>query len=318
MERNISLDILKLLMAFMVVGIHTTFLIDISPLLSAVTVEGLFRIAVPMFLLINGYFFYDSVQGGKSSTWFKRVAILYIIWMAIYSPFWFDTSNFDINWIKRFINQVVLGFFHLWYISGMLFAAAALIVIRRFPPYLLISIVVITFISGVIIQYLGNYHVFENTKFDTIANKPWYHRNGLFTSLPFFLLGYLLRQAQTPKKMSLSQVRLGIFIGLALLVSESLMNFAFHTLDEGIDNIFSSIILCPLLFIYFIKLNISGNTKNIALYASSIYFIHFFVMLIINKNLEITNTLNTLIVLLASAALSYFLIMINRKVKYIL
>ena len=57
MERNVSLDILKLSMAFMVVAAHARFLSEISPLGEYLTVNGLFRIILPVFLIINGFFF---------------------------------------------------------------------------------------------------------------------------------------------------------------------------------------------------------------------------------------------------------------------
>ena len=66
MERNISLDLLKLGMAFMVVGIHAGFMADINPLVKYLTVDGLFRIAVPVFLIINGFFFYRSFEKKRS------------------------------------------------------------------------------------------------------------------------------------------------------------------------------------------------------------------------------------------------------------
>lgn len=55
--RNGALDVLKIAMAFIVVGMHAGFLTDISPIAAYLTANGLFRIAVPVFLLINGYFF---------------------------------------------------------------------------------------------------------------------------------------------------------------------------------------------------------------------------------------------------------------------
>ena len=62
MSRNIALDILKLSMAFMVVGLHAGFLGDFTSLGQYLTVNGLFRIAVPIFLIINGFIFIQYYQ----------------------------------------------------------------------------------------------------------------------------------------------------------------------------------------------------------------------------------------------------------------
>lgn len=60
MSRKISLDILKLLMSFMVVGLHAGFLGDVDLLGEYLTVNGIFRLAVPTFLVINGFYFFLS------------------------------------------------------------------------------------------------------------------------------------------------------------------------------------------------------------------------------------------------------------------
>ena len=53
MQRNSTLDILKFIMAIMVVGLHARFLFETSSLGYHLTVQGIFRLAVPIFLLIN-------------------------------------------------------------------------------------------------------------------------------------------------------------------------------------------------------------------------------------------------------------------------
>ena len=57
MARNISLDITKILLACMVVALHVGIFIDLNPVSYQITVNGLFRIAVPIFFIINGFFF---------------------------------------------------------------------------------------------------------------------------------------------------------------------------------------------------------------------------------------------------------------------
>lgn len=47
-ERNISLDLLKIILAIFVVGLHCGFLKDIDFSLKVLTVNGVFRIAVPI------------------------------------------------------------------------------------------------------------------------------------------------------------------------------------------------------------------------------------------------------------------------------
>lgn len=64
--RNVSLDLLKLLMAIMVVALHANFLQEYSLLGSYLLVNGLFRVAVPIFLIINGFYFFNVlIQGAQ-------------------------------------------------------------------------------------------------------------------------------------------------------------------------------------------------------------------------------------------------------------
>ena len=62
MNRNITIDLTKLLMSFFIVGLHCLFMLDINEYLHFYLKEGLFRIAVPLFLLISGYYFYNSLN----------------------------------------------------------------------------------------------------------------------------------------------------------------------------------------------------------------------------------------------------------------
>lgn len=317
-SRNISLDILKIVMAMMVVAIHTTFLYDISEIASAITVDGIFRIAVPMFLLINGFYFFDCERRKSELTWLYRVTILYIIWMIIYSPFWFDSGPLDLSWVKRFINQVVLGFFHLWYISGMIFAAIFLMTLRRLNTNFILIAIGISFFSGVLIQYIGNYHLFRGTEIDILTNKHWYHRNGLFLAFPFFAIGYLIRKHNIEKRLSIKWTRLIFAIGFICLLFETLMNYHYGTLKEGIDNIISTIIICPALLILFLRYEVLGKSKNLALIASSIYFTHVAVWILGNQYLQLSNTTNTAFVLAVSLLLSLPLIKLNKRFSYFL
>ena len=71
MIRNKGLDYLRLVLAFMVVGIHTNFLGEISPFAAYLMGGGLFRIAVPIFFLISGFYFRAVLAEGNVLVWIK-------------------------------------------------------------------------------------------------------------------------------------------------------------------------------------------------------------------------------------------------------
>ena len=58
-ERNQLADFARVFMAFIVVAIHVNIFYE-HPALNKITVDGFFRIAVPFFLMINGYYFHEN------------------------------------------------------------------------------------------------------------------------------------------------------------------------------------------------------------------------------------------------------------------
>jgi hypothetical protein len=318
MSRNIALDILKLSMTFMVVGIHTGFLGDFTLLGQFITSEGIFRIAVPVFLLINGYYFYSVVTERTQTKWFKRVLVLYAFWMCFYIYFWFPLNGFSIIEAAKLIGTVIIGYHHLWYISGMLGAALILLLLRDAKTILIVSSIVILFIIGVFIQYIGTYHLYPNSLFDTFSNFTWSHRNFLFISYPFFALGYLIKKHSLCLRISFTSVILLSTMGTVLLIGESFVNYYQTGRDGGIDNYFSLLLACPAIFILFMKMNITGSSKNISLFASAIYFIHPFIFSVFRTFTSYEQTLITFAVILTSSFVSIYIIKLNNKFKWIL
>lgn len=76
--RNISLDILKVFLAMLVVLIHCSFLSDYNHLFSYLIIQGISRIAVPVFFIINGYFFFEVIERDSYKLWFKKNIFFYI------------------------------------------------------------------------------------------------------------------------------------------------------------------------------------------------------------------------------------------------
>jgi hypothetical protein len=318
LSRNIALDILKLSMAFMIVGLHTGFLGEYTKLGNYLTVNGIFRVAVPIFLIINGFYFYSVLLKNGQINWLKRVSILYVVWMVFYASFWFSVPEFSFIVLAKLIKNIILGYYHLWYISGMIGAAIILIILRKFPSIILVVSILLTFTCGVLIQYLGNYHILDGSVFDTIFNRNWFHRNMLFFSYPFFCIGYLINKHSLHNVVSFKLACILSAFGVLALLGESYVNYYQEGRDGGFDNLFSLLLICPFLFILFMKSNISGEGKNIALYSSAIYFIHILILKIFWEYTEFDPTLLTLITILVSVFFSFFIIKANSKLKFIL
>jgi surface polysaccharide O-acyltransferase-like enzyme len=124
MERNIAIDVLRIALAFMVIGKHTHFLYEIHPALGYFLSDGLFRMAVPLFITISGFYFAFSLQRDSFQFWLKRYMFIYIFWMLIYSKFWIKTSN------VIFFNFII-GIKHLWYMPGLIGAGIIVFFLRK-------------------------------------------------------------------------------------------------------------------------------------------------------------------------------------------
>ncbi|WP_280565336.1 acyltransferase family protein, partial [Chromohalobacter sp. 48-RD10] len=130
MQRNIPLDILKLVLAVIVVISHAQVLMGYSDLGYQLTVEGVFRIVVPIFMMVSGYFFISVIRSRSLVIWLKKVAAMYAFWMLVYIYFWWDLPSITPYEILKLLRVAVMGYHHLWFLSGLIGAAILLYMLR--------------------------------------------------------------------------------------------------------------------------------------------------------------------------------------------
>jgi hypothetical protein len=131
--RSLSIDILKIILAAFVVCLHIHIFRDSFPSVSYVLVNGFFRIGVPVFLIISGYFFFFIDDISRLKKWSVRILLLYIIWSAVYFPFWKEDDNYILN--------ILFGYHHLWYLIGTFFAGLLLFTVRKIPVKMLAGLI---------------------------------------------------------------------------------------------------------------------------------------------------------------------------------
>lgn len=313
MSRNLALDILKVILAFMVVGIHVGFLSDINGHLHYLTAEGIFRIAVPIFILISGFYFYSSVLENKQITYIKRIAYLYLSWMVIYAFFWFHPSEVSLIELVKILFTISIGYYHLWFLPGMIGAALLMLFLRKRPTKLLIIMISLTYITGVLIQYFANYQVFNDNKVNAFISYEWTHRNFLFLAFPFFAIGFLIHKYNLHMKLSLKSVLLITTLGVCLLLIESYVQYTNPFLSKSSDNYFALIFIAPGLFIVAMQSNLKTSGKELTLYSSGIYFTHIIFLKIYTAMFDITPSLLTILVFISSALLTFLIIKINNR-----
>jgi len=304
--RSLSIDVLKIILAFFVVFLHMNLLRDEYPSLSYVLVNGLFRIGVPVFLIITGYYFYFVDTFDKLKKWSVRTFLLYAIWSAIYIPLWKEGT---------FFANIIFGYHHLWYLIGTLLAGILLFTLRKKSTSVLVTIILVLFSVGYGIQLLGNLHYFKG-KLDLIFNLFPIYRNFLFVCFPFLGIGFLIKKLNIDVKQKPS---LSLVLGsVALVIFESFLNYKVIHLSqkESIDMLISLLIACPLVFLYCKNLPFKTDSKILASLSTAIYLVHPLIMnWIFNLYLPSFEFVIFITVLLI---VSLILVLVNRKVKYLL
>lgn len=305
MGRNLSIDVLKIILAFFVVFLHMNFLKETYPALSYILVNGLFRIAVPVFLVITGFYFFHIDNKVKLKKWLFRTFLLYAIWMLIYISYWKDKEQI---WLT-----VIFGYHHLWYLIGTFFSGIFLYFLRNQSSRLLIVLAVGFFLLGYGVQVLGNLHCFENEN-DSVLNMYLLYRNFLFVCFPFLTIGFLVNK----HKVDLSEYKnssLLVILSVLCVVAEAFFNYK-NISNESTDILFSLIFASPLLFLYCQKMYIKTTSKILASFSTAIYVVHPLIMKSdFYKEIE---SFKILIFLAILIPVSFGLVYLNKRLKYLL
>lgn len=303
--RNGAIDYLKITMAFFIVMLHGGFLADFFPKQSYLWMQGLFRLCVPLFFLIAGFFFWKSGIH-QFNKYIKRLLVLYIAWMTIYLPFWWewDSTN-QLYSFLLIVKKILVGYFHLWFVPALIGAACIVKLCEKYNIIRLLFILApFLYLIGVVLQYLANANLDLFLEYQRALDSPLATRNIPFFALPFFALGCWISQ-HPPKEINSKLLALGSALSIIFLCSE--IWFA--------NQVFPGKGWALLLFLYPASCTImywiltlpNINSFNTGAWANGIYFIHaLFFALTWKFNLsETPATLITALMSLLFAALIY-------------
>ncbi|WP_332454326.1 acyltransferase family protein [Chryseobacterium aquaticum] len=306
MGRNLTIDVLKIVLAFFVVFLHMNFLKETLPTLSYLFVNGLFRIAVPIFLVITGFYFFHIDDFKKLKKWLFRTFILYEIWMLLYISYWKDSDQIFLT--------IIFGYHHLWYLIGTFFSGILLYFLRKKSSRILIFLAVTLFLTGYCVQVLGNLHYFDKEQ-DAVLNMYLLYRNFLFVCFPFLTIGFLINK----HKIDLSKYKnsyLFVVLSILFVFAEAFFNY-YWVSSENTDILFSLLFACPLVFLYFKNIYIKTNSKILANLSTAIYVVHPMIMKSTFYT-EMESSFKVLIFLAILISVSFVLVYLNNKLKYLL
>lgn len=122
--KKINIDFYRLLASFMIVAIHIYPLANISEDMDYTFTRILFRIAVPFFLLITGYFILPKAleKKEKLEEYTLKIGKLYLISMLIYFPINIYSGNLSNMGVFTFFKEIFINgtFYHLWYFPALI------------------------------------------------------------------------------------------------------------------------------------------------------------------------------------------------------
>lgn len=204
-SRNLWLDLFKLCMCWMIISIHFVWeTYDYFPV---------YRLAVPLFFLISGYFNYRKDAQKRLSgalRFIKRSARYMVLGFAFYIVFDFilcyvDGKGVGYYFTTLFYENILFDFFflnrpitysgaQLWFLIALTVVSGVHYALVRFEKehwyrYIVPAALAIQLFFG------GYMRVFQETDMPIR-----YTRNAWFCGLPFFGLGYLLARLDLHKK----------------------------------------------------------------------------------------------------------------------
>ena len=321
MKRNLTMDLLKFSLALMVVGIHCAFLAEYNSTVSYLFVNGLFRIAVPIFFIVNGYYFQKTISSSsktKQHNWFKKIILLYVFWSFIYAVIWLRLDSITILSILRVLKDIFFGQGHLWYLPATIFSAIMVLILSKKKVGHIISLSLILYIIGIVISYVGRYELVESNLISKFLLSSVAVKNFPFFGFPFFYIGFFISKYINVDKLSNATIILMFFAGLASLLSESFYNFKHVGSAVYFDVLISLLLICPSIFLFCLKLNLASKNKILATLSTGVYLVHVLIMEFFREFYYFSETYLTLIVAIISILITVALSFVNKKVKWIL
>lgn len=316
-NRNILLDLLKFLSVNFIVLIHTGFLINDSDFLYQLTSNAFFRVTIPFFFCINGYYLYNVFKTENIKSWLFKLIKIYVFWMILFAPIWFFRSSSALGFIKT----VVTGFNHLWYLSALIMGGYTLYLFRNLKTKSLIILSLILYSIGLFIQYISYiYFETDNVLLNKLVLHPPFYRNFLFFAFPFLTIGYLIKREVKIEKISQNKVIVLLISSSALMFLEFLLNYYFIYEGWIINMNVAFLFIAPAIFIFGLKFKVKTSLKNwsgkfISQYATIIYLLHPAVIAILVNQLNFPFNTIPYYTLVITLILGYIITKINQKYK---
>lgn len=275
-DKRINIDVIRFVCTLFVVAIHVYPFTFLGEEIDYMITRVFFRIAVPFFLMITGYYLLpESLKNKKKLLIYtQKISLLYFISILIYLPLMFYNGYFKQNHIFSFLQDIFIDgtFYHLWYFPALLLGVWFLyFLLKKYKQNQVGIVVFILYLIGIFgDSYYGIIKNVEILKdfYDGLFTFSSYTRNGLFYVPIFLFIGYLIAEGKERSRKTLIPLFLS---GIALLFEGGILYFnkiPRHT------SMYFSLLLFSYFFFSFVIANKDRTHKNLRAFSSWIYILH--------------------------------------------
>lgn len=243
------LDYFRFVAAFMIVAIHIGPFAIIGEKTDFLITYCLFRVAVPFFLMVSGYFVvWDYWKGGKEKIdkYLSKLLVLYVAAILIYLPINLYAGK-GINGVGHFLKTLLFDgtFYHLWFLPAAILGALLIKFLHwiwgeRISGLFVLLLYIIGTLGDSYYGLVSQNYMGKNF-YDEIFAFSEYTRNGIFYTPIFLWLGAAVRNVEereeklgkgklpAERKAARDTVRkqlgVGFIVSLFLMILEGLWTY---------------------------------------------------------------------------------------------
>lgn len=257
-----GVDEFRMAAAFMVVAIHIAPLSIVSDRLDFLITYCAFRVAVPFFFMVTGYFVIGPcmADNGRHTAgvrkYYRKSIFLYLGATLLFLPVNIYSGNFPQNlWdgLKCFFFDGT--FYHLWYFPAVMIGGVLLLFVSKISIKCAAVVSVIAYCFGVLGDSwygLAKEIPLLNELYDKIFTISSYTRNGVFFAPLFILMGALAGKQRPSKRIC----KYGLILSFLLMLAEG---YATYTWNIQKHNSMYFLLPFVMFFLFQLLLDVKGQ-----------------------------------------------------------
>ncbi|EOI55413.1 membrane-bound serine racemase VanT [Enterococcus gilvus] len=323
----------RMIAAFMVVAIHSFPFKSIAPQLDTLITLTLFRVAVPFFFMVTGFYVLGPFEKKQEYSerqrilqFLKKISKLYLLVNLLYLPLaiysGFATFSMPLSkWLQLFLFEGFL--YHLWYFPALILGVIlTTYLIVRFSQKKVLLVTGLLYLIG-----LGGDSwsgIFKSIPlisefYSLILNILGGTRNGVFFAPLFLALGAFLYQKQVTKRCKKTVNPFLLFVSVAALLLEGYLLHRFSTPHHDSMYLFLPLVMLSL-FQMVLQWNPHKYVENGAPLSLGIYVMHPYIIAVLHVGASILPFINNSVVFFISVSVSttvlvLILLELKNKVK---